>query len=166
MSTAVATQRSNGVRVIGLLAIIAGVIMIVAGGVTWGAVSSQLASENITVPDDAAFVVGTKVDNPISALGGHHQQAHARRFGWSDLRRSSARRPELQRPLPRRRSPGQTQRTSVMNVPSCGPRCSRRSSPGAALVVGLGVLFVLVGWALRRLAAPVTGTATPDVAQE
>jgi len=33
-------------------------------------------------------------------------------------------------------------------------------------VVGLGVLFVLVGWALRRLAAPVTVTDTPDVAQE
>lgn len=172
MSTAVATQRSNGVRVIGLLAIIAGAIMIVAGGVTWGAVSSQLASENITVPDDAAFAAGTKVDNPISAFAqadiiNKHALAGSGGLTYAELGTKAR---ELQEAGASEEEVAevQAQRTSVMNGSFL--RASLFTSVVAygvaALVVGLGVLFVLVGWALRRLAAPVTVTATPDVAQE
>ncbi|GIH10843.1 hypothetical protein Rhe02_89100 [Rhizocola hellebori] len=47
--------------------IIFGVIFIVAGGVTWLAVRSQLSDENITVSEDASAFAGDKVAGPFTA---------------------------------------------------------------------------------------------------
>lgn len=54
-------------RLASILSIIVGVAFIISGAVAWGVVSSQLAEENITVPDDAPFAQGDQVDGPISA---------------------------------------------------------------------------------------------------
>ena len=40
------------------MSIIAGVVMIVAGALTWGMVTSQLQAEKITVPGDSALMGG------------------------------------------------------------------------------------------------------------
>ena len=172
MSTAVATQRSNGVRVIGLLSMIAGIVLIVAGGVTWGAITAQLDSENITVPGDASFAAGTKVNNPISAFAqadiiNQHALAGSGGLTYAEL---GAKASEAEKAGASEEEVAEirAQRTSVMNGSFL--RASLFTSVVAygiaALVIGLGVLFTLVGWALRRLAAPVTVTSTPDVAKE
>ena len=50
-----------------LIVIVVGAVMVVAGVVTWFAVRDQLAAENITVSEDAAFLAGDEVDGPFSA---------------------------------------------------------------------------------------------------
>ena len=60
MATAASTASNhNGkVRLLGILVIVAGAIMIVAGVVTWVVVKGQLENENITVADDADQFAG------------------------------------------------------------------------------------------------------------
>ncbi len=50
-----------------ILVIVAGVILIVAGAVTWFVVRDQLADENIVVSDDADRFAGNDVDGPLTA---------------------------------------------------------------------------------------------------
>jgi hypothetical protein len=169
-TAAMSAQRSNGVRLIGLLTIIAGAFMIIAGGVTWGAVSTQLASENITVPDDAAFAAGTKVDNPISAFAqadiiNQHALKASGGLTYAELGKKAT---ELEQAGASQEEIDavKAQRTTVMNGSFL--RSSLFTSVVAygvaALVIGLGVLFVLVGVALRKL-VPVA-VAAPAVATE
>jgi hypothetical protein len=47
--------------------VIAGVILIVAGVVTWFVVRGQLSDENITVSDDADNFAGQEVNGPFTA---------------------------------------------------------------------------------------------------
>lgn len=54
-------------RIMAILTMVAGVILIVAGGVTWFTVTDQLKAEAITVPEDAACAAGNEVAGPISA---------------------------------------------------------------------------------------------------
>ena len=51
----------------GLLLIIFGAIMAVAGVVTWVAVGNELAAEKITVSEDAPRFAGQQVDTPWEA---------------------------------------------------------------------------------------------------
>ncbi|HEY9375611.1 MAG TPA: hypothetical protein VIQ02_00770 [Jiangellaceae bacterium] len=55
------------VRFMATLVAIAGVIMIIGGGVTWFTVQDQLSAENITVAEDAAMLAGDQVNGPLSA---------------------------------------------------------------------------------------------------
>jgi hypothetical protein len=136
-----ATVNTKAVRVIGLLTIIAGFLLIAAGTTTWFVVRDQLVAENITIPDDAPMFAGKTVDGPIDAfiqaevinkhaLAGSGGQTYA----------------ELDREDPAR--------ASVMNASFL--RTSLFSSiiafGVAAFAVGLGVLMLLIGWALRMLA--------------
>lgn len=50
-----------------ILAIVAGIIMAVAGVVTWVIVSSTLSDQKITVADDASCAAGDDVNGPLSA---------------------------------------------------------------------------------------------------
>ncbi|WP_454226360.1 hypothetical protein [Propioniciclava flava] len=50
------------------MSIIIGLLFTLTGGVVWGVVSSQLAAEKITVPNDAHFMQGALVSGPVSAL--------------------------------------------------------------------------------------------------
>ncbi|GAA4727706.1 hypothetical protein GCM10023216_18520 [Isoptericola chiayiensis] len=133
---------TRGVRVVGLIALIAGVLMIVAGAVTWATVSSQLDAQNITVSEDAAFLAGDTVDGPFSAYAqaqviDEHALAATGGLTYAELDRED--------PL----------RDTAMNASFL--RASLFTSVVAygvsALVVGLGVLFGLVGWSLRSLAS-------------
>ena len=138
---------SKAVRLIGLLAIIAGIVMIVAGGITWGIVRSQLVAENITVPDDAAMFAGETVDGPLDA----YFQADI--INKHALEGSGGKTyAELDREDPAR--------ASVMNASFL--RTSLFSSiiafGVAAFAAGVGILNILLGWALMKIAgnAPVT----------
>ena len=60
-------NRGGAARVLGILLVIAAVIMLVAGGVAWGAVSGQLKAQNMTVPADASSNAGKQVAGPFTA---------------------------------------------------------------------------------------------------
>jgi hypothetical protein len=132
---------SKAVRVIGLLAIIAGAVLIVAGGVTWGVVRSQLVAENIVIPDDARAFQGNVVDGPIDAfiqadIINHHALDSSDGKTYAELDRDDP------------------ARASVMNASFL--RTSLFSSViafgVAAFAAGIGLLQILTGWALLKLA--------------
>ena len=138
------------VRLVGLITIIAGIVLILAGATTWGLVQSQLAAENITVAEDAAMFAGKAVNGPLDA----YYQADI--INKHALEGSGGKTyAELDREDPAR--------ATVMNGSFL--RASLFTSViafgVAAFAVGMGVLFILVGWALRTLAS-----ATVPVARQ
>lgn len=144
MSTQLVAPSNRFVRISGLLAIIAGAVFIIAGGVTWSAVSSHLAAENITVSEDAAAFGGQTVDTPWEAFAqadiiNHHALDATGGKTYAEL--------DKEDPLRAVAMNGSFLRASLFtSVVAFGV---------AALVVGIGAVFALVGFALRRL-APVT----------
>lgn len=58
---------TGAVRTIGVLGVIAGILLIVAGIIAWAAVSAELRAEKITVPDDAVAFAGQPVAGPLTA---------------------------------------------------------------------------------------------------
>ncbi len=140
-STPAATSPgSRGVRLVGLLVLIAGVILLVAGVGTYIAVQQTLSAEKITVSDDASHFAGEKVEGPFTA----YEQAqtiekHAKEIAGGKTYA------ELPQDDPNR--------NTVMTASFL--RASLFTSVVAfgvaALVVGLGIVFILVGWAVRRL---------------
>lgn len=54
-------------RTTGLVAMIAGVVLILGGLATWYTVSTTLGEQNITVADDASCLAGNDVNGPFSA---------------------------------------------------------------------------------------------------
>ncbi|MCL3863274.1 aromatic ring-opening dioxygenase LigA [Actinotalea sp. K2] len=138
------------VRLVGLIAIIAGVVLIVGGALTWGMVRSQLAAENITLGDDVAMFAGNTVDGPIDAyLQADIINKHALESSGGQTYA------ELDREDPAR--------ASVMNASFL--RASLFTSViafgVAAFAAGMGVLFILVGYALRKSVAVPVAAAAP-----
>lgn len=156
MSSSVSVRPVRGVRGIGVVAIVVGIVMILAGGTTWGMVSSQLSDEHITVSDGAQFLAGHKVNGPLTAYSqAEIINTHAR--AASDGRTFAQ--------IPQ----DDPVRVTVMNASFL--RASLFTSVVAfgvsLLVVALGVLFLLIGIALRRLAggsAETLDIATPAAA--
>ena len=67
-------------KVAAMTAIVVGIIMAIAGVVTWYVISSTLEDQRITVSDDANCAAGDNVNGPISAfcqadIIDHHTQA-------------------------------------------------------------------------------------------
>lgn len=168
-STTTTTKRS--VKLIGLLTIIAGVLMIVAGGVTWALVTTQLKAENITVaavtPANPGRLAGKPVAGPFTAyaqasainahaLEGANNRTYAQlgddakalkaKLAASGLSKDEvAKNPDVLALAAIRDSTmnGSFLRASLFtSVVAFGV---------AALVMGLGLLFVLLGFALRKV---------------
>ena len=130
----------NTPKIVGVLSIIAGIIMAVAGIITYVTVSQQLAAENITVPDDAIFLAGDKVDGPFSAYAqadiiNKHALESSGGETYATLDREDPARAQMMNASFLRAS-------LFTSVVSFGL---------AALVVGLGILFALQGWSLMAL---------------
>ena len=128
-------------RVLGLLVMIAGAILVVAGVGTYILVSTTLSEQNITVADDAARFAGQHVTQPWQA----YAQAevindHATEIGGGQTYA------ELPQDDPNRET--------VMNASflQASLFTSVLAFGVAALAVGLGVVFILVGVALRSIA--------------
>lgn len=146
----------RNVKIVGMLSLIAGIIMIVAGGITYAAVSSQLAAENIVVPDDAAFLAGDKVDGPFSAYSqadiiNHHALEASEGKTYAELGALSGKaKADGDEELAAKY---QGQRDTVMTASFL--RASLFTSVLAfgvsALVIGLGIMFGLIGWALMSI---------------
>ena len=152
MSTAI-SRNNKTPRIIGLISIIAGAVLILGGGLTWGMVTSQLSAENITIPDDASMFPGKQVKGPLTA----YSQADI--INKHALEGSGGKTyAELDRDDPAR--------ATVMNGSFL--RASLFTSViaygVAAFAAGLGLLFVLVGVAIRSLAGPAV-VAAPGAAK-
>ena len=136
-----ARSRDGGVRLVGLLSILAGIVLIVAGAVTWYVVTDQLSAQNITVSEDADMFAGKKVNGPLDAY------AQAQVIDKHALESTGGKTyAELAQDDPLREV--------AMNASFL--RASLFTSVvayGVALfAMGMGLLWILLGWALRRLA--------------
>lgn len=142
-----------------------GILFALTGAVVWGVVTSQLAAERITVPDDAAFMQGATVADPLSALAqadiiNHHAMEGSEGRTYAELG-------TLAREA---RAAGDTeladeltaQRTSVMNASFL--RASLFTSVlsyGVCLfAIGVGLTLLVLGWALMSLAKSLASGAT------
>jgi len=140
------------VRLIGWVSIIAGLVLIVGGISTWTLVRSHLADEHITVATDAAAFGGKAVTGPLEAyyqadIINHHALTTSGGKTYAELGKDD--------PI----------RATVMNASFL--RASLFTSViafgVAAFAMGVGLLFLLMGWALRRLARTEVVVTEPKV---
>lgn len=151
MSTAVATtadtveaplKKVGFVKIAGILGMLGGIALIVVGIVVWVMVSSQLRAENITVPDDAMAFQGQVVDGPLTAfvqadIIQHHALAASDGATYAELDKDD--------PV----------RATMMNASFLRASLftSVVSFGVAAFAMGIGVLSILFGGAIYRLAS-------------
>jgi hypothetical protein len=129
---------SGTTKVLSAVISLIGIVMIVAGGITYYMVHSKLADERITVSDDADFLAGDKVDGPFSAYAQAQViQKHALKATggktYAELAQDD--------PLRETAMSGSFLRASLFT--------SVLSFGVAAMAMGVGLVFVLIGWALR-----------------
>ncbi len=129
-------------RTLATLVVILGFIFVVAGIVTYFAVSSQLADEKITVSADAEYFAGDKVDGPLTAyseaetIKKHALEATGGKtyaeLGQDDPARQTAMTASFLRA------------SLFTSVVAFGV---------AAMAVGVGIALILAGWAIRSATA-------------
>ncbi|RLP76490.1 aromatic ring-opening dioxygenase LigA [Mycetocola tolaasinivorans] len=133
--------KATALRWAGIIALLAGVLMIVAGGTVWGVVTTQLKAENITVSEDAAFLGGADVAGPFSALAqadiiSTHAKAMSDGKTYAELEKDDPRRATVMN--------ASFLRTSLFtSVVSYGV---------SAFAIGAGILFGIVGWVVLTIA--------------
>jgi ABC-type Fe3+-siderophore transport system permease subunit len=145
MATTTAGTRSGTVQLLGLLVIIAGAVMAVAGVVTWVVIQNTLADEQITVSEDANYFAGDEVRGPFTAA------SEAQTIEKHALEASGG---QTYAQMPQDDPNRQTVMTASFLRASLFT--SVVSFGVAAMAAGLGIVLILIGVALRRLAqAPV-----------
>ena len=176
------TTTHRSVKLIGVLTIIAGVLMIVAGGATWVLVTTQLKAEQITVAavsdKNPGSLAGKPVTGPFTAYAqanaiNHHAllEAHGRTYAQlgADAKALKAKlTAEGATAADLAKDPGvQALADSRANTMTGSfLRASLFTSViafgVAAMAMGLGVLFALLGFALTRVArSTVIASTTP-----
>lgn len=173
---------NNPPKVAGLISLIAAVVLLIAGIATWATISSNLASQNITVAKDSPMLAGDFVDGPFSAFAEaqiieHHALASTQGKSYADLGAEQTKVKAAAKAAgidldskdaavmaANQANPQYAQfradldkwtglRTQAMNASFL--RASLFTSVVAygvaALVMGLGVMFALLGWALLWL---------------
>lgn len=133
------------VRLLGALVMAAGLVLSLAGVGTWAMVQTSLADENITVAEDAARFGGEPVDGPLTAyyeadiIEQHALKASGGRT-YAELDREDPARATVMN--------GSFLRASLFtSIVSFGI---------AAMAMALGVVFLLVGAALRKVGQTLT----------
>ena len=136
-------------RRIGLLVALVGAVFVVAGIATYVVVGVTLADENITVSDDAAYFAGDAVDGPFTAYVqadtiAKHAEEIAGGKTYAELPQDDPNRDSVMTASFLRAS-------LYTSVVSFGV---------AFFAFGMGILMILVGWALlsvnKRLRAALT----------
>jgi uncharacterized membrane protein len=132
---------SGSSKALGAIVAIIGVIMIVAGGVTWFMVQDELSDARIVVSEDSEMLPGDEVDGPFSAY------AQAQIIDKHALEATGGKTyAELDREDPLRETAMSASflRASLFtSVVAFGV---------AAMAVGVGIALVLVGMALASAA--------------
>src|SRR5262245_47980946 len=130
----------SGVRVVGIIAIVAGVIFAVAGVAAYVVVQQTLSDQKITVSDDADMFAGKDVAGPFTAYAqanviGKHAKEIAGGKTYAELPQDDP------------------NRATVMNASFL--QASLFTSVVAfgvsAMAAVMGVLWVLMGWALLKV---------------
>lgn len=135
------TRNAKRVGLLGTLVLVAGVILGLSGAGTWAMVQSSLADENITVAEDAERFGGQAVNGPLTAyyeadIIEHHALEASKGKTYAELDREDPVRATVMN--------GSFLRASLFtSVVSFGV---------AAMAMGLGIVFVLIGIALRAIA--------------
>ncbi len=134
------TSPTRGVRVVGIILAVLGVVFLVAGIATYATVSSKLADQKITVSDDADHFAGKEVKGPFTA----YSQAdvinkHALEIGggktYAELPQDDPNRDTVM-------TASFLQASLFTSVVAFGV---------AAFVAVMGVVLILLGWVLIRL---------------
>ena len=153
MSAAVQKKPAH-LKALAIVVMVFGMIFAVAGTGTWIAVSANLKAEKITVSEDAAAFGGQTVDTPWEAW------AQADIINKHALKASDGKTySELDKENPVRETMmnGSFLRASLFtSVVAFGV---------ALLVLGLGVVFIITGEALRRVAVRLDAPAADRVVE-
>jgi hypothetical protein len=144
--------KPSTVRLFGLLVVIAGAIMLIAGVVTWFTVKSQLSDQKITVSDDAANFAGQPVDGPFTA----YAQANVIAKHTMNITGGKTY-AELDKDDPKR----ETAMTSSFLQASLFT--SVVAFGVAFMATGLGIVIILIGLALRALAGALPAPNAPPI---
>lgn len=143
VDTIEAPAKSVGVvKTLGILGILGGIALIVVGVVVWIMVSTQLRAENITIPDDAIAFQGQQVAGPLTAyVQADIIQTHALHASGGKTYAELAQDDPV--------------RATMMNASFLRASLftSVVSFGVAVFAIGVGVLSIMFGAALRRLAA-------------
>jgi len=137
-------------RTAGLIVIICGVVFLVAGVATYVMVSSTLASENITVSQDAAMFAGQHVDQPWEAFAEANViNEHANKLAGG---KTYAELPQTD-----------PNRTTVMNASflQASLFTSVVAFGVAAMAAVVGAVFIVIGLALRAIPTVAAGATAP-----
>ena len=124
-----------------ILVMVAGAILIVAGAVTWFVVQDQLADENIVVSDDADRFAGDDVNGPLTAYSEaqtieKHALEASGGLTYAELAQDD--------PVRQTVMTASFLRASLFtSVVSFGV---------AAFAAAVGVLMIIIGYALMRIA--------------
>ncbi|MEP7191441.1 MAG: aromatic ring-opening dioxygenase LigA [Actinomycetota bacterium] len=167
------------IKLIGLITVVAGFIMIVAGGVTWGLVSTQLRSENITVaavtPEAPGRLAGKPVAGPFTAYAQanaikHHALAGANDRTYAELGTDA-------KALKAKLAAGGASKADIAKDEGVIALADARDTAMngsflraslftsvvsfgvAALAIGMGVLLTLLGFALVKVSTPTVEAA-------
>ena len=186
------TTTNRSVKLIGMLTIIAGVLMIVAGGATWFMVTTQLKAEHITVAavtdKNPGRLAGKPVAGPFTAYAqadaiNHHALEGANNRTYAQLGDDA-------KALKAKLAASGLSKEEVTKNPDVLALAATRDSTMngsflraslftsvvafgvAVLVMGLGLLFALLGLALTKVsrsvvvtsARPTAGTAAGEPA--
>ncbi|ADU47309.1 hypothetical protein [Intrasporangium calvum] len=131
---------SRTARTLGMIVAIVGILMIVAGGVTYYMVHNELKAAKITVAEDSSMLAGDKVDGPFSAY------AQAQVIDKHALEATGGKTyAQLDREDPLRQTAMSASflRASLFtSVVAFGV---------AAMAMGIGLVLLLIGWALMSL---------------
>ncbi len=150
-----AVPSTGPLRVLSIIVIAAGAILVIAGIVTWIVVRDQLADENIVVSEDAPFLAGDDVNGPFTAY------AEAEAINDHALEASGGLTyAELERDDPTRET------VMTASFLRASLYTSVVSFGVAFFAFGVGIVLILVGWALlhiERVLRAARGAATRTV---
>ena len=156
MTTTTAARPPRLLRVLAILVIVVGVIISVAGIITWFVVQDQLEDEQITVSEDADHFGGDPVDGPFTAYAQantieKHALAASDGLTYAELPQDDPRRDTVMTASFLRAS-------LFTSIVSFGV---------AAFAFGVGIVLILIGVALlylhRRLDLTVVADVEPAV---
>jgi hypothetical protein len=140
-STTQVAGRARTARTLGILVVIAGVVLSVSGVVAYFAVRTNLSQERISVSSDAPFFADDPVDGPWTAymeaemINQHYLESTGGKT-YAELGRDD--------PLRQTAMTASFLRASLFtSVVAFGV---------SVMAFGLGVVFILVGWAVLALA--------------
>jgi hypothetical protein len=135
----------GGVRAVGIIMIIAGIVFAVAGVVAYIAVQQTLSDQKIVVSDDADMFAGKDVTGPFTAYAeamviGKHAKEIGGGKTYAELPQNDPNRDSVM-------TASFLQASLFTSVVAFGV---------AAMATVMGILLILLGWVIRRIAPPAT----------